>query len=148
MATILVVDDDPRITAQLDRLLTKVGHMVMTAPDGKVALRLLDAFIFDVVITDIVMPEMDGFELIMNLKTRTPRPKIIAMTSRTDSLGHNYFSDIAKCMSVSRVLRKPFSAEEILEAVAGSDKPVLPTLPVTVRNALLDFTDIPYLNAA
>jgi two-component system response regulator (stage 0 sporulation protein F) len=142
MATILVIDDDPKVTSHLDLLLTKAGYYVMTAPDGKVALRLLDAFKCDVVITDIVMPEMDGFEVIMNLNTRTPQPMIIAMSDKKDSLGHGYLSSVAKSLSVSLVLRKPFFAEEVLEAVADRLKAVLPTMPATERNTLPGFTEI------
>ena len=64
MARILVVDDDVAVRESLGRLLTRAGHEVDEARNGKGAMAALDATAYDVVVTDINMPEMDGIEVI------------------------------------------------------------------------------------
>ncbi|CAH2030170.1 response regulator [Trichlorobacter ammonificans] len=119
MASILVIDDDTTVTEKLGTLLSEAGNEVTTADNGKAALKLLAREHFDVVITDIVMPEADGFEVIRHLIGRTRRPRIIAMTGDTDRLDHIMLSRVARCMSVNQVLHKPFSDQDLMASIAG-----------------------------
>lgn len=64
----------------LERALTLAGHEVTVATNGRSALQILEAGAFDLVLTDIVMPEMEGLELIRTIRKQSPAPKIISMS--------------------------------------------------------------------
>jgi CheY-like chemotaxis protein len=117
MTNILVIDDDPHITTMLETILSSESCRVQTAGSGLIGLQLLRESPFDVVITDIVMPESDGFEVIMEINRMQPRPRVIAMTGGSARLSREYLSGVASAMCVQQVLCKPFSVEELLEAV-------------------------------
>jgi CheY-like chemotaxis protein len=80
---LLVVDDDASILAMLTRYLTKQGFQVQTAPDAQEALELLGRAEFDLVITDLMMPRMDGRELVRRLRLdpKTRALPVIIMTA-------------------------------------------------------------------
>ena len=82
METILVVDDQRSVRLMIESVLSEltVPNNVVLASNGKEALSLFDECQPTVVITDIVMPEMDGFELIQQLSSKDNAPRIIAMT--------------------------------------------------------------------
>lgn len=84
MAKILVVDDQPHITSILATSLEKRGHVVMRADDGEVALALLRSQPFDLLITDVDMPRMDGLSLIRNSDATSRLNGIIVLTGRSD----------------------------------------------------------------
>jgi len=69
---ILVVDDEPSVRESLQSLLTEVGYEVSTAVDGFDALLRLKTFVPDVIISDLNMPQMSGFELLSVLRRRFP----------------------------------------------------------------------------
>lgn len=77
---ILVVDDDPFALSAIVRVIQAMGYVVASAFNGADALRLLSVRDFDLVITDVHMPEMDGVELLRVMKTRYPRVPAIAMS--------------------------------------------------------------------
>ena len=81
---VLVVDDEQVVVEVLGRLLTKAGYEVETAPNGEVALELMCAKRFDVLITDVNMPRMDGHELCAALAEQLPDhdPIIFVLTAR------------------------------------------------------------------
>lgn len=117
MADVLIIDDDRVTAARLADLLALTGNRVTTATNGKIGLCLLETNRFDLVITAVAMPEMDGIELIMHLKKQEHPPKIIAMTGITDCYDSGYQSRVLKCMAVDRVLHKPFSIDELLASL-------------------------------
>ncbi|MGB5106194.1 MAG: GAF domain-containing protein [Candidatus Zixiibacteriota bacterium] len=78
---ILVVDDEQRMCDSLDTLLTKAGYQVQTAGDGKKALELYGASDFDLVISDIKLPEMTGIELLQAIRKGDPNAMVILMTA-------------------------------------------------------------------
>jgi len=80
MARILVIDDDIQILEMLGQTLEREGYEVVDALDGKEGMRLYREAPTDLVITDIVMPEKEGVETIMELKRDFPDVKIIAMS--------------------------------------------------------------------
>jgi DNA-binding response OmpR family regulator len=67
-ARVLVVDDDPKVRALLERILRKDGHEIVTAENGQTALAAVDRQAPDVILSDVTMPGMDGFELCQRLK--------------------------------------------------------------------------------
>jgi len=121
MTNILVIDDDPQITTMLETILSSSTCCVQTAGSGRIGMQLLRERPFDVVITDIVMPESDGFEVIMEVNRMEPRPRVIAMTGGSARLSREYLSGVASVMCVHQVLHKPFSIDELLAVVGGLD---------------------------
>lgn len=80
MADILVVDDDPEMVTMLQAVLERQGHSVLAASNGVEALEILQKEEVHLVVTDMHMPELDGFELIPALLERFPEQRIVAMS--------------------------------------------------------------------
>jgi PAS domain S-box-containing protein len=78
---ILVVDDDTGVRESLAEILRADGCEVVTAADGRDALRKMESGSFHVVLSDVVMPEMDGYELFLEVRRRAPQTKVILMTA-------------------------------------------------------------------
>ena len=117
MAKILLIDDDPQVRAVLKGFLQIGGHTVMEAENGVQARKLLLNAAVDLVITDIVMPESDGFEVIMSCVRKDQPLKIIAVTGGSPNLAQQTLLTIAQKMPVNKVLSKPVSCEELISAV-------------------------------
>ena len=117
MAKILLIDDDPQVRAVLKGFLQIGGHQVMEAENGVQARKLLLNAAVDLVITDIVMPESDGFEVIMSCVREDQSLKIIAITGGSPNLGQQTLLTIAQKMPVNKVLSKPVTCEELLASV-------------------------------
>lgn len=118
MAKILLIDDDNSVRDILGKTLTYFGHAVTTACNGREGLELFALISPDLVITDIVMPEKEGLEVLMALRTQRPPVKIIAMSGGGRGNAADYLH-IAKCMGASVVLAKPFSHDQLLSAIAS-----------------------------
>jgi DNA-binding response OmpR family regulator len=117
MAHILIIDDEPDICFILQTYLTSEGHTVETAGDGKAGLRLAGLHHYDLVITDIVMPEMDGLEVITGIKRTFPDIRIIVMTGGTDKVDKALLLSTAKAMKADRVVAKPLDLKTLKAAV-------------------------------
>jgi CheY-like chemotaxis protein len=115
---ILFVDDDPNILLGVRRVLRGLHPewQIALAENGHEAMKLLARSIFDVVVTDIFMPEKEGLELIRDLRVHYPEVRIIAMSGGGQS-GNLRFLDIAKALGAHRTLSKPFTPQEMIEAV-------------------------------
>src|SRR4051812_9554628 len=113
---VLLIEDNADLMAALRLGLEAMGYEVMTAPNGKEALRTLDGQQVAAVVTDLFMPEMDGIETIAALKRRLPHARIIAMSGRP---GVDYLA-VARELGVARTLRKPFGMDELLNALKDS----------------------------
>lgn len=121
MAHILVIDDEDSIRSMLEIILQKEGHRVTLAENGKIGMNRFRADPADLIVTDLVMPEQEGVETIMQLRQHYPALPIIAMSgggSRADT-----YLGICLRLGVRRTLAKPFSIEELVEAVNSSLKP-------------------------
>jgi CheY-like chemotaxis protein len=116
MAVILVIDDDAQIRLLLRRILEKEGHRVYDAADGTSGLSLLKRRNMDLVITDIIMPEKEGLETILDIRHEFPDIKIIAI-SGGGKTGLPDFLPAAKKFGAHYTLSKPFGKNELLEAV-------------------------------
>lgn len=114
---IMVVDDSLTVRKITGRLLAKEGYQVLTAKDGVDALQVLAEHRPDVMLVDIEMPRMDGFELTKNIRANkeTAHIPIIMITSRTAEKHRNY----AKELGVDAYLGKPYQEEELLGYIAG-----------------------------
>lgn len=112
-ATILVVDDDRAIRESLDRALALEGYRVVTATDGAMALDLVAAETPDVVVLDLMMPNVDGLTVCRRLRARRDRTPILMLTARTET------SDRVSGLDAGAddYLPKPFDLDELLARI-------------------------------
>jgi chemosensory pili system protein ChpA (sensor histidine kinase/response regulator) len=115
--TIMVVDDSLTVRKVTGRLLERHGYLVVTARDGVEAMEKLLEVVPDVMLVDIEMPRMDGFDLTRNVRAdkRLARVPIIMITSRTADKHQNY----AKEIGVSYFLGKPYQEDDLIEKISG-----------------------------
>jgi DNA-binding response OmpR family regulator len=116
MGYILIIDDEQPVTAVLRQILGRAGYQTLVATDGKMGMDLYAAHPVDLVITDIMMPERDGVEVIMQLRTRPAGVKILAM-SGGGRYGLMDFLDVAEKLGADAIIRKPFTTQQILDQV-------------------------------
>ncbi|MCW5751220.1 MAG: response regulator [Alphaproteobacteria bacterium] len=116
MASILIVEDDPLLCETLRQTLNHAGHAVAVAEDGRAALRAFDAVRPDLVLLDIIMPEMDGLETIRAVRQSVPDIPVIAM-SGGGQIGNLDLLQVAAKFGANMALRKPFSGRQMLEAI-------------------------------
>lgn len=116
MARILVVEDDDQVRRLIDQILQRAGHDVVSAPDGSDALRLFDREDFDLIITDLIMPEMEGMQTIRELRKKDKSIPLIAMSGGGRMNADDYL-DTARIIGADRTFRKPFSRADLLTAV-------------------------------
>jgi two-component system response regulator AtoC len=106
-ATVLVVDDEPTIREFLTDVLTDAGYAVRTAPHGRAALTHVEADPPDVVLSDVFMPELDGWSLAAELRRRFPAVQVVMMSA--------YRPDFP--VSKMRFIAKPFDLDALLNLV-------------------------------
>lgn len=114
MTNILVIDDNQEITTMLEAILSSDTCHVQTANNGRYGLQMLMERPFDVVITDIIMPELDGFEVITEINRMQPRPRVIAMTGGSERLSREYLANVGDDLSELKILYKPHIIDELL----------------------------------
>lgn len=114
MASILIMDDEAPIRILLRRILNDDGHQIREAANGHHGLMLYREAPADVVITDILMPERDGLEVMLALTQEFLDARVIAMTGAT---GDRNYLNIAKLFGARRVIQKPFTPDEVRRAV-------------------------------
>ena len=113
---ILLIEDEDDLRQTLMGVLTGWGHDVTPAGDGVVGSRLLADQLFDLLITDIVLPEQDGIEIIITARRRDPVMPILAMTG--GGRGRNMdFLRLAQDVGANMVIRKPFRIAELRAAI-------------------------------
>ncbi len=113
---ILVVDDEEQMRSMLRLMFENEGYEVSEAPDGKVALWLHKEKPSDLIITDLIMPEKEGIETILELKRDFPEVKIIAMTGGGIGGLKSYIA-LAKKSGADHAFAKPFEKEDLLNVV-------------------------------
>ena len=117
MAKILVVDDEPAILLMLKKMLEKADHEVDTASDGNEGIILFEKNKHDLLITDIIMPQKEGMETIIELHKKYPDLKIIAISGGGRISPDGYLPG-AKLLGANMVFQKPLVQKEFVEAVA------------------------------
>jgi len=115
MAHILVIDDDPVYSALIVCALERSGHRVSTVGNGREALFRLAETTFDLIITDILMPEMDGIEFIRRAPNGTRAP-ILAVSGYGSDRSINFLK-VARLLGADASLRKPFAPDELRATV-------------------------------
>jgi CheY-like chemotaxis protein len=116
MARILIIDDNAPTRDILRQALERAGHEVVEASDGRVGIEHQRTIPAEVIITDILMPEQEGFETIRELRRDFPTTGIIAM-SGGGQIGCDTLLAIAERLGAQCVLQKPFGLQDMLEAV-------------------------------
>ncbi len=116
MKRILVIDDDVQVRQMLKQMLQRAGYEVVDAADGAEGIKLYRDEPTDLVITDIIMPEKEGIETIMELNRDFPDVKIIAISGggRIDSRD---YLEMARKWGTDRTFSKPFDRAQLLEAI-------------------------------
>jgi CheY-like chemotaxis protein len=104
---ILLADDDEDVRVLFETALKRRGHRVVTAATGREALALLATEKFDVLVTDIVMPEVDGLDLIKAARKLGIRLRIIAVTGGGHYLNGKYCANVAEALGADMALMKP-----------------------------------------
>jgi len=116
--SILLVDDEMYFRASLRDVLENEGFHVVEAENGIEAKKLLEDMVFDIVITDILMPEMDGLELLVGLRSRNLPTRVITM-SGGGRLGAELYLRLSGIHdAVHTSLTKPFTIEQMLGAIS------------------------------
>jgi DNA-binding response OmpR family regulator len=115
MARILLVDDEPGLRQYLRMLLEEAGYEVVEARDGIEAQQASCSRSINLLLTDLVMPNKEGIDLIQSLHKSQNGLKIIAMSGAANGK----YLTMARMLGANAVLAKPFSAEKLLTTVAG-----------------------------
>ena len=119
--SVLVVDDDRAVNKVVTRFLTKGNYTVDSAYDGLEALRMFRPSEHDLVISDIVMPNMNGWELTAALRAQNPRLPIVLVTGYSSNGGGAWNKSFLQKQGVVAVLNKPFDLDflgNIVEDIA------------------------------
>ncbi len=116
MAQILIIDDDDIIRRMLRLMLTKAGYTVLDAANGKEGLELFRNNDVDLVLTDLIMPEKEGIEMIVELRSDFPDVKIIAMSGGAQ-MGPEGYLQMADALGAQQTLKKPIARQDLLNAI-------------------------------
>ncbi|UTW58488.1 response regulator [Kordiimonas sp. SCSIO 12603] len=113
MARILIVEDEEAVREFVSRVLTMHGHSVLIATDGAAAVELMTNHHFDLLLSDIAMPMMDGISLALKVRSERPHIPILLMTGFADERqrAHNL------SLLIEGLLTKPFNMEQLLSEV-------------------------------
>lgn len=105
---LLVVDDDRAVRKLLERVALRAGFDVDTAKDGLDAIEMLQRRVYEIVIVDLMMPRVSGYELVQKISSLVPRPTVLVATAMANG-------DVARLddSMVRRVIRKPFDIEAV-----------------------------------
>lgn len=122
MKEILVVDDDDAIRALIAVHLARIEANIIDVCDGREAIELLSTRRFDLIITDLFMPDVDGIKFISEIRRTHPSTPIILVSGGgvIFPLGSNSFGNLtetAKILGANQILRKPFRGQQLREMV-------------------------------
>ena len=110
MAEVLIVDDEESILVPLEFLFRKAGHRVELARTGEEALSRLAERPYALVVLDLMLPGVDGFQVLEALKARTPAPKVLVLAAR----GREADRAKALALGADAFLAKPFGVQDLM----------------------------------
>lgn len=113
LARVLVAEDEDSVREFVSRALALHGHEVLAAADGAKAVELMNQHHFDLLITDIVMPMMDGISLALKVRDARPHVPILLMTGYANESQRAHNLDVL----IEGLLSKPFSKDQLMSAV-------------------------------
>lgn len=114
---ILLVDDDEDVRTLFEMSLCQRGHGVVTAGTGREAVSRLQQSHFDVIVTDIIMPDGDGIEVIKAARSAKRPPRIVAVSGGGRYVNGRYCQSLAHAMGADASLMKPFRPAQLIELV-------------------------------
>ena len=116
MIRILLVDDDDMSRGAIHKKLERAGYAVESTSDGDEVIRMYGQEAADLVITDLIMPDKDGLEIIQDLRRLNPQVRILAISGggRVDA---NEYLAVARKFGAVEVLSKPFTKDDLRKAV-------------------------------
>jgi CheY-like chemotaxis protein len=117
---VLVIDDDPDVLDLIAAFLGDAGHETQTTASSREGLRFLETEHFDALITDVLIPELDGIEIMRAVRKKLPELWIIAMSGGTDRLSANTALRMTQMLGTNRILYKPFAQEHLIAALDRS----------------------------
>ena len=117
MSRILIIEDDPFYLEFLETILVGEGYDVLLARNGREGLRLLRTQSVDLVVTDIIMPEMDGLETILEMAATSRPTPIIAISGGGPRMPAHLNMQMAEKLGAVTTLKKPIIKEDLLNAV-------------------------------
>lgn len=123
MANILLVEDSPEVSMTVREILDSAGHQVSQAANGTEALTQLKAGRFDLVVSDIWMPEMDGIALLKALRGAGNAIPVVVISGGAPNAPLTYTAPLASTFGANEVIYKPFEKRELLEAVKRALSP-------------------------
>ncbi len=138
MASILIVEDDAELSAVVEHRLAESGYHVRCVTSGPEALRQVDGQVPDVVLLDIMLPEMDGLEVCRRLRASHPLLYIIMMTARSDEMDRVVGLEVG----ADDYVTKPFSLSELVARVRAALRRVQLTRETGEDDAVLDFGEL------
>lgn len=115
---VLIIDDEDNLRHILRRMLEQEKHEVVEAPNGRAGLTIFRRQPFDAVITDIIMPEKEGVETIMEMRALKKDVRIVAMSGGGRGMNLDFLK-MAKQLGADATLPKPFRKEELLACLTG-----------------------------
>lgn len=116
MARVLIVDDEELILRTLKNALESAGHKVTTAYNGEKALAYMRAEPFDIVVTDIIMPQKEGIETIREIRRQDDAIPIIA-ASGGGQFGRERLLNMAEALGASASIAKPFRPRDLIALI-------------------------------
>lgn len=116
MAKILIIDDMPGVRMTVEAFLLPFGHELVETGDAREGLELFQKGHFDLVITDLLMPSLDGNAVIEHIKATESPPPVLAITGGGNTITSNDILQKAQNCA-DHLLKKPFSREELIESV-------------------------------
>jgi DNA-binding response OmpR family regulator len=116
VAKILIIDDDSALRRTMKKIVSLAGHTADEAEDGQVGISLFQEGDYDLVVTDLLMPEKEGIETIIELRAERPDVKILAVSGGLLLDPKGPLQD-AEALGADSSLPKPFSVEEFSTAV-------------------------------
>ena len=116
MKSVLVVDDEPGMREMVKQLLLNEGYHVLEASNGKHVMEFMKNETPELVITDIIMEEMDGVAIILEIRENYPDVKIIAMSGGKKISSEDYLES-ASGLGTDRIFTKPFALSDMLNAI-------------------------------
>lgn len=122
--TVLIVDDQPDFRGMLSTAFSRAGYTVEEAANGLAALARIEDRRFDLIVTDIIMPDADGYELIQRLRTMPDRPPVIALSGGSSRLRME-LPAIARLLGADSAFSKPVELSQLLdeaERLIGRDR--------------------------
>ncbi len=116
MTTVMIVDDEELIRSMIRKSLIRIGYNVLEAENGNEAMEIVGKEHIDMIISDLVMPEKGGIELMIELKNIFPNIKKIAISGKLPTENKS-ISDLAERFNVDAVFSKPFELFDLLKTV-------------------------------